>query len=41
MSADYTYAEGDETKLVCLNDGYVTYYDQATNSFRLKAVDGE
>ena len=33
----YTYTEGDEAKLVCLNEGYSTYWDDATSSFRLKA----
>ena len=28
---------GDEAKLVCLNEGYSTYWDAATSSFRLKA----
>ena len=34
----YTYVEGDETKFVCLNAGYETYWDAATNSFRLRAT---
>ena len=33
----YTYTEGDENKLVCLNEGYVTYWDETTSTFRLKA----
>ena len=37
-AADYTYTEGDEAKLICLNDGYETYYDQANNCFKLKAI---
>ena len=36
-ASDYTYTAGDENKLVCMNDGYVTYWDAATNTFRLKA----
>ena len=36
-AAGYTYTEGDETKLVCLNDGYVTYWDAEGATFRLKA----
>lgn len=34
----YTYTEGDEDKLVCLNEGYETYWDTATGTFRLQAV---
>ena len=33
----YTYTEGDEAKLVCMNDGYSTYWDAATGTFRLQA----
>ena len=33
----YVYTEGDEAKLVCLNDGYETYWDAATETFRLQA----
>ena len=33
----YVYTEGDELKLVCMNSGYKTYYDQATGTFRLMA----
>lgn len=36
-AAGYTYVSGDEAKLVCLNDGYTVYWDNATNTFRLKA----
>lgn len=36
-AAGYTYADGDEAKLVCLNDGYSTYWDAATETFRLQA----
>jgi len=36
-AAGYTYTDGDETKLVCLNDGYETYWDAATGTFRLQA----
>ena len=37
-AADYTYTEGDEAKLVCLNEGYETYWDASTGTFRLKAI---
>ena len=33
----YTYTEGDEDKLICMNDGYTTYWDTATSTFRLMA----
>ena len=33
----YTYTEGDEAKLVCMNEGYETYWDAATGTFRLQA----
>ena len=33
----YTYTEGDEAKLVCMNEGYETYWDAATSTFRLRA----
>jgi len=36
-AADYTYTEGDEAKLICMNEGYETYWDTATSTFRLKA----
>ena len=36
-AAGYTYTEGDEDKLVCLNEGYSTYWDAATGTFRLQA----
>ncbi len=36
-AADYTYTEGDEAKLVCMNEGYETYWDASTGTFRLKA----
>ena len=35
-AADYTYAEGDEAKLICMNAGYETYWDAATSTFRLQ-----
>lgn len=35
--AGYVYVSGDEDKLVCLNDGYETYWDAATSTFRLQA----
>ena len=31
----YTYVDGDENKLICLNEGYTTYFDQTTGTFRL------
>ena len=34
----YTYTEGDEDKLVCLNEGYETYWDATTGTFRLQAA---
>lgn len=33
----YVYETGDETKLVCLNEGYSTVWDTATGTFRLAA----
>lgn len=36
-AADYVYVDGDENKLICMNNGYVTYWDTTTNTFRLKA----
>ncbi len=36
-AAGYTYTEGDEAKLVCLNEGYETYWDATTSTFRIKA----
>ena len=36
-ASDYSYTEGDEAKLVCMNEGYSTYWDTTTNTFRLKA----
>jgi hypothetical protein len=33
----YTYTAGDEAKLICMNDGYSTYWDAATGTFRLQA----
>ena len=35
-AADYTYTEGDEAKLICMNEGYETYWDAATGTFRLQ-----
>lgn len=35
----YTYTEGDEEKLVCTNEGYVTYYDTSTETFRIKTTE--
>ena len=36
--ASYVYTEGDENKLICKNEGDATYYDEASNTFRIKAV---
>ena len=36
-AAGYTYTAGDEEKLVCMNEGYETYWDAATGTFRLQA----
>ncbi len=33
----YTYTEGDEAKLICMNEGYETYWDAATGTFKLQA----
>ncbi len=33
----YVYAEGDENKLICLNDGYTVVWDAATATFCLTA----
>ena len=33
----YTYTEGDEAKLVCMNEGYTTYWDAANGIFKLMA----
>ncbi len=38
-AADYTYTEGDEAKLVCMNEGYETFWDEATSTFRLRAIE--
>lgn len=32
----YVYTEGDEAKLICMNEGYETYWDAATGTFRLQ-----
>ena len=37
-TSDYVYTQGDESKLICLNEGYVTYYDQEKGVFRIKEV---
>lgn len=34
----YTYTAGDEAKLICMNPGYETYWDAATQTFRLQAI---
>ena len=36
-AADYTYTEGDEAKLVCMNDGYKTVWNATTSTFVLAA----
>ena len=36
-AADYTYAAGDEAKLICMNEGYSTYWDAGTGTFKIKA----
>jgi len=36
-ASGYTYTAGDEAKLKCMNDGYETYWDAATSTFRLNA----
>jgi len=33
----YTYTAGDEAKLICMNEGYSTYWDAATSTFRVQA----
>ena len=35
-AAGYTYAAGDEAKLICMNAGFETYWDAATGTFRLQ-----
>ena len=34
----YVYTPGDEAKLVCLNEGYVTYWDAASASFKIQTI---
>ena len=36
-AADYVYTEGDEAKLVCLNEGYSTYWNAEKGVFNVKA----
>lgn len=36
-AAGYNYTEGDEANLICMNEGYSTYWDAATSTFRLMA----
>ena len=36
-AAGYTYTEGDEAKLICMNAGFETYWDTNTQTFRLQA----
>ncbi len=33
----YVYTEGDEAKLICMNEGYETYWDATTSTFKLQA----
>ena len=33
----YTYTEGDETKLICQNEGYETYWDAQAGVFKIQA----
>ena len=37
-AAGYTYTEGDEAKLICMNDGYETYWDAAAGVFKLQST---
>ena len=37
-AAGYTYIEGDEDKLVCVNEGYETYYDVDEGVFRIRQL---
>ena len=37
-NANYVYTAGDEAKLICMNEGYTTYWDAATSTFRLQAT---
>ena len=36
-AADYVYTEGDEAKLICMNEGYSTYWDATSGTFKLIA----
>ena len=36
-AAGYVYTVGDEAKLICMNEGYSTYWDAASGTFRLQA----
>jgi len=36
-ASGYTYTEGDEAKLICMNNGYETYWDSALGCFKLQA----
>ena len=38
-AADYEYTEGDEAKLICMNEGYETYWSAAEGLFRIRAVE--
>ncbi len=38
-ASDYVYAEGDEAKFVCLNEGYEMYWNATDNLFRIRAVE--
>lgn len=35
-ATSYTYTEGDETKLICQNEGYTTYWDATSGTFKIK-----
>ena len=37
-AADYVYTEGDEAKLVCMNEGYETYWDAENRVFKLQVT---
>ncbi|MBQ7797063.1 MAG: hypothetical protein IJ374_10955, partial [Lachnospiraceae bacterium] len=34
----YTYTEGDETKLICMNEGYEVCWDATSSTFKLQAT---
>ncbi len=33
----YVYVDGDEEKLICMNEGYETYWDETSRTFKLQA----